>query len=137
MECLYGVAVNSFVDHALRCSLPIRFICFKHTLSLSLSLSLSIPISIDWRVVERNKVHTLFTAPTALRAIRQQDPTAALAANHDLSSLRALFVAGERGDPPTINFYTEALKKPVLDHFWQTEVGWPMAVRANVDEGIE
>lgn len=80
-----------------------------------------------WRVVERHQVHTLFTAPTALRAMRQQDPNASLAANHDLASLRALFVAGERADPPTVEFFTRALRKPVLDHFWQTEVGWPMA----------
>jgi len=80
-----------------------------------------------WRVAEKHQVHTLFTAPTALRAIRQQDPELELLKHHNLDSLQALFVAGERADPSTVNFFAQALRKPVIDHWWQTESGWPMA----------
>lgn len=77
-----------------------------------------------WRVIDDYRVKTLFTAPTALRAIRKADPHAALAERHDLSSLDAMFVAGERLDPETWNWATALLGKPVIDHWWQTETGW-------------
>jgi propionyl-CoA synthetase len=77
-----------------------------------------------WRVVSDYGVKTLFTSPTALRAIRKADPHALLAKNYDLSCLDALFVAGERLDPDTWNWATALLEKPVIDHWWQTETGW-------------
>lgn len=84
-----------------------------------------------WRVVAEHRVHTLFTAPTALRAIRRADPDAMLAHDYDLSSLRALFCAGERLDPATYTWAAETLLAgrtdcPVVDHWWQTETGWPV-----------
>ncbi|MEU1522964.1 AMP-binding protein [Nocardia rhamnosiphila] len=84
-----------------------------------------------WRVVAEHRVHTLFTAPTALRAIRRADPTAAFARDHDLSSLRSLFCAGERLDPATYRWAADTLLAdrtdcPVVDHWWQTETGWPI-----------
>lgn len=84
-----------------------------------------------WRVVDKHKVDVLFTAPTALRAIRKADPEAELAHRHDLSSLRALFCAGERLDPATYAWAEETLLAgrsdcPVVDHWWQTETGWPV-----------
>ncbi|WP_159843356.1 AMP-binding protein [Nocardia sp. CY41] len=84
-----------------------------------------------WRVVAEHKVDVLFTAPTALRAIRKADPEAELAHRHDLSSLRALFCAGERLDPATHAWAEETLLAgrpdcPVIDHWWQTETGWPI-----------
>ena len=80
-----------------------------------------------WRVVERHGVHALFAAPTALRAIKREDPDAKLPAQHDLSSLRTLFLAGERADPDTLAWCERALRVPVIDHWWQTETGWPIA----------
>ncbi len=77
-----------------------------------------------WRVVSDHRVKTLFTAPTALRAIRKVDPHASLAANYDLSSLDAMFVAGERLDPETWHWASALLDRPVIDHWWQTETGW-------------
>lgn len=77
-----------------------------------------------WRVAERHKVKVLFTAPTAMRAIKQQDPEGKLAAKYDLSGMEALYLAGERCDPPTAVWAAEMLKKPVVDHWWQTETGW-------------
>jgi len=79
-----------------------------------------------WRVIADHGVSTMFTAPTALRAIRQRDPQAQHLAEHDLSSFRALFLAGEHCDADTLGWATEVLKVPVIDHFWQTESGWPM-----------
>jgi propionyl-CoA synthetase len=79
-----------------------------------------------WRVCAEHDVRVLFTAPTALRAIRQQDPDSALIARHDLSRFDALFLAGERCDPPTAIWSAERLGKPVVDHWWQTETGWPI-----------
>ncbi|MCP2279968.1 AMP-binding protein [Nocardia amikacinitolerans] len=84
-----------------------------------------------WRVISEYGVRVLFTAPTALRAIRKADGTAKLARNYDLSSLRALFCAGERLDPATFEWATEILLAdrpdcPVVDHWWQTETGWPI-----------
>ncbi|MGB3816039.1 MAG: propionyl-CoA synthetase [Shinella sp.] len=77
-----------------------------------------------WRVVEEYKVSALFTAPTAFRAIRKEDPEGLLVKRHDLSSLRALFLAGERADPDTVCWAESVLGVPVIDHWWQTETGW-------------
>ena len=79
-----------------------------------------------WRVCAQHRVRVLFTAPTALRAIRQQDPDGAHIRAHDLRALDALFLAGERCDPPTAVWIAGALQKPVVDHWWQTETGWPI-----------
>jgi len=79
-----------------------------------------------WRVIEQHKVNTFFTAPTAFRAIRKEDSQGALAQNYDLSSLRTVFLAGERCDITTYQWLTDLLKIPVIDHWWQTESGWPM-----------
>ncbi len=77
-----------------------------------------------WRVVSEHRVKVLFTAPTALRAIKQQDPDGKLIAEYDLSSLQALFLAGERTDPDTLEWAQSKLNVPVIDHWWQTETGW-------------
>ncbi|MGB3773303.1 MAG: propionyl-CoA synthetase [Rhodococcus sp. (in: high G+C Gram-positive bacteria)] len=87
-----------------------------------------------WRVVEDYGVRALFTAPTALRAIRKVDPDAELLGDHDVSSLETLFVAGERLDPDTFEWSSRILGKPVVDHWWQTETGW--AICANL-RGLE
>lgn len=79
-----------------------------------------------WRVCAQHKPKVLFTAPTAMRAIKQQDPDGAFFRKYDLSALEALFLAGERCDPPTAIWAAEQLRKPVVDHWWQTETGWPM-----------
>jgi propionyl-CoA synthetase len=79
-----------------------------------------------WRVIAEHDVRVLFTAPTAFRAIRQQDPDAKLIGKYDLSRFRTLFLAGERADPPTVQWAEEKLKVPVIDHWWQTETGWPI-----------
>ena len=80
-----------------------------------------------WRVIERHKVNCLFTAPTAFRAIRREDPGGDLLKQHDISSLKSLYLAGERCDPDTLHWAENQLKLPVIDHWWQTESGWPMA----------
>jgi propionyl-CoA synthetase len=80
-----------------------------------------------WRVIEQHGVCTLFTAPTAFRAIRQQDPDGEHIERYDLSGFRALFLAGERLDPETLHWAEEKLRVPVIDHYWQTETGWPVA----------
>ena len=80
-----------------------------------------------WRVVERHRVDTLFTAPTALRSIKREDSGGEYIARSDLSSLRALFLAGERADPDTVAWAERSLAVPVIDHWWQTETGWPIA----------
>ncbi len=79
-----------------------------------------------WRVVEQHGVNALFTAPTAFRAIRKEDPRAEKLAEHDVSSLRTLFLAGERLDPDTYAWATQVLGIPVIDNWWQTETGWPI-----------
>lgn len=78
-----------------------------------------------WRIIEKHQVKVFFTAPTAFRAIKGQDPTGDFVKNSDLSSLKALFLAGERADPDTIHWASQQLKIPVIDHWWQTELGWP------------
>ena len=80
-----------------------------------------------WRVIEQHKCAALFTAPTAFRAIRREDPDGVLLAKYDLSKFRTLFLAGERADPDTIQWAEQQLKTPVIDHWWQTETGWPIA----------
>ena len=80
-----------------------------------------------WRIVADHKVKSFFTAPTAIRAVKRDDPQGGLIGNYDLSSLRALFLAGERADPDTITWAEQHLKVPVIDHWWQTETGWPIA----------
>ena len=80
-----------------------------------------------WRVISEHGVSTLFTAPTAFRAIRQQDPDGEHIARYDLARFRALFLAGERCDPETLGWAERKLEVPVIDHWWQTETGWPIA----------
>ncbi len=80
-----------------------------------------------WRVIAEHKVQTLFTAPTAFRVIKKEDPNGVLARKHDLSDLRYLFLAGERLDPETYRWAGDLLGIPVIDHWWQTETGWPIA----------
>jgi propionyl-CoA synthetase len=80
-----------------------------------------------WRVISEHGVSTLFTAPTTFRAIRQQDPDGELIERYDLSGFRTLFLAGERCDPETLHWAEEKLGVPVIDNWWQTETGWPIA----------
>jgi propionyl-CoA synthetase len=80
-----------------------------------------------WRVIEEHRVNVFFTAPTAFRAIKREDPDGQLIRGRDLSRFRALFLAGERADPPTVAWAEEQLRVPVIDHWWQTETGWPIA----------
>jgi propionyl-CoA synthetase len=77
-----------------------------------------------WRVVQEHRVSVLFTAPTALRAIRKEDPQGLLLKDYDLRGLKALFLAGERCDPDTVLWAQQRLGIPVIDHWWQTETGW-------------
>ncbi len=79
-----------------------------------------------WRIISEHGVEVFFTAPTAFRAIKRDDPDAELMKNYDLSRFRILFLAGERSDPDTIQWAEEHLQVPVIDHYWQTETGWPM-----------
>src|SRR5947207_5868537 len=80
-----------------------------------------------WRVIEQHRVRVFFTAPTAFRAIKREDPDGHLIRGRDLGQFRALFLAGERADPPTVAWAEEQLGIPVIDHWWQTETGWPIA----------
>ncbi len=80
-----------------------------------------------WRVIAEHGVVSMFTAPTAIRAIRQRDPEGALIEQYDLSAFRSLFLAGERCDPDTLAWSEERLGVPVIDHWWQTETGWAVA----------
>ncbi len=80
-----------------------------------------------WRVIQDHGVKALFTAPTAFRAIKRDDPQGALVGDYDLSSLETLFLAGERADPDTIEWAQDKLRVPVIDHWWQTETGWCIA----------
>ncbi|MCC5984353.1 MAG: propionyl-CoA synthetase [Rhodobacteraceae bacterium] len=80
-----------------------------------------------WRVIEEHKVVSFFTAPTAFRAIKREDPQGKLVGDYDLSSLRVLYLAGERADPDTIHWAQDKLGVPVIDHWWQTETGWAIA----------
>ena len=80
-----------------------------------------------WRVMEEHKVASFFTAPTAFRAIKRDDPTGEFVKKYDLSNLRLLYLAGERADPDTIQWAEQQLGVPVIDHWWQTETGWAIA----------
>ncbi len=80
-----------------------------------------------WRVISEHKVVSLFTAPTAFRAIKKEDPDGEHIAKYDISCMRTLFLAGERADPDTIHWAEAHLKVPVIDHWWQTETGWTIA----------
>ncbi|HVY44187.1 MAG TPA: propionyl-CoA synthetase [Hyphomicrobiaceae bacterium] len=80
-----------------------------------------------WRVIAEHQVAAMFTAPTAFRAIKKEDPAGELIRNYDLRAFRTLFLAGERADPETIKWAESNLKVPVIDHWWQTETGWPIA----------
>jgi propionyl-CoA synthetase len=80
-----------------------------------------------WRIVSQHKVAAMFTAPTAFRAIKREDPTGSLIQPYDLSAFRTLFLAGERTDPDTLAWAQDKLKVPVIDHWWQTETGWPIS----------
>jgi acyl-coenzyme A synthetase/AMP-(fatty) acid ligase len=79
-----------------------------------------------WRVISTHKVAAMFTAPTAIRAIRKEDPEGIVLSQYDLSCLKRLFVAGERCDLSTFHWLEEKVKTPIIDHWWQTESGWPM-----------
>jgi propionyl-CoA synthetase len=79
-----------------------------------------------WRVISEHRVKTLFTAPTAFRAIKKDDPNGEYVRKHDLSGFQSLFLAGERLDPDTYHWAHNLLGKPVIDHWWQTETGWPI-----------
>ena len=80
-----------------------------------------------WRVISEHKVSNFFTAPTAFRAIKRMDPKGELKTKYDLSNLRALFLAGERADPDTVNWAENLLQIPIIDHWWQTETGYVIA----------
>ena len=80
-----------------------------------------------WRVIADYNVKVLFTAPTAFRAIKREDPKAEMMQKYDLSNFEALYLAGERTDPDTLEWAQQALKRPVIDHWWQTETGWAIA----------
>ncbi|MFT3821378.1 MAG: propionate--CoA ligase [Rubrivivax sp.] len=88
--------------------------------------------AIWWSLVEKYKVTVMFSAPTAVRVLKKQDPAAL--SRHDLSSLRALFLAGEPLDEPTAKWIADALGKPIIDNYWQTETGWPILTICN---GVE
>ncbi|HEX3323136.1 MAG TPA: propionyl-CoA synthetase [Terriglobales bacterium] len=90
-----------------------------------------------WRVISQHRVKTMFTAPTAFRAIKREDPTGALIANYDLSQFRALFLAGERCDPDTLLWAENHLHVPVIDNWWQTETGWPICANCLGIEPLE
>lgn len=87
-----------------------------------------------WRLISEYQVKSFFTAPTAFRAIKKEDPDGKLLQNYDISCLRVLYLAGERLDPPTFHWLDDLLPVPVVDHWWQTETGWPIA--ANL-QGLE
>ena len=80
-----------------------------------------------WRIISEYEVKVLFTAPTALRAVKRDDPNGDFIKKYDLSSLKSLFLAGERADPDTVSWLENKLKIPIIDHWWQTETGWPVA----------
>ncbi|MCM2561456.1 propionate-CoA ligase PrpE [Lutimaribacter sp. EGI FJ00015] len=87
-----------------------------------------------WRVIAEHDVKSFFTAPTAFRAVKRDDPKGEFVRKYDLSGLRAVYLAGERADPDTINWAADVLGKPIYDHWWQTETGWTIA---GMPAGIE
>ncbi len=90
-----------------------------------------------WRIISEHNVSTLFTAPTAFRAIKKEDPNGEYIKKYDLSNFRALFLAGERCDPDTLFWAQEKLQVPVVDHWWQTETGWAIAANCLGIEALE
>ena len=90
-----------------------------------------------WRVMSENEVAVFFTAPTAFRAIRKEDPDGEHIRRHNMSRLRGIFLAGERADPPTVEWLGEVTGVPVLDHWWQTETSWAITANTLGLEGIE
>ena len=90
--------------------------------------------AIWWRIVEEHRVNVMFSAPTAIRVLKKQDP--ALLKQHDLSSLRLLFLAGEPLDEPTARWIADGLGKPIIDNYWQTETGWPILAIARGVEAL-
>jgi acyl-coenzyme A synthetase/AMP-(fatty) acid ligase len=88
-----------------------------------------------WRVIEEHQVNMLFTAPTAIRAIKKEDADGLCFRKYDISSLERLFLAGERCDPATFDWISHLLQRPVVDHWWQTESGWPMlGIMTGIDQ---
>lgn len=87
-----------------------------------------------WRVISEHQVKVMFTAPTAIRAIKKEDPDGALVTQYDLSCLRTQFLAGERCDVATLDWYEQHIGVPAIDHFWQTESGWPVL---GLQRGVE
>src|SRR5204862_6800587 len=83
-----------------------------------------------WRLIAQHGVNALFTAPTAFRAIKKEDPQGAHMVKHDLKAFRTLFLAGERCDPDTLLWARERLGVPVIDHWWQTNTGWASAANS-------
>lgn len=135
MQNLYGVApgdvfwaasdVGWVVGHSYICYAPLLH---RATTVMFEGKPVGTPdAGVFWRVIEQHKVSALFTAPTAFRAIKKEDPEGALVNNYDLGSLQTLFLAGERADPETIKWAEHQLKVPVIDHWWQTETGWAIA----------
>ena len=90
-----------------------------------------------WRIIEQKKVRSFFTAPTAIRAIKREDPDGEFIKQFDLTCLKQMYLAGERCDPDTLNWSQQQLGKPVIDHWWQTETGWPVAANLMGTDPIE
>jgi propionyl-CoA synthetase len=90
-----------------------------------------------WRVIERQQVNGMFTAPTAIRAIKRTDHDGVNINNFNTSSLRSLFLAGEHADPETVKWAERTLKVPVMDNWWQTETGWPICSNLVGAEGFK
>ena len=90
-----------------------------------------------WRIIEQKHVRSFFTAPTAIRAIKREDPQGDFIKQFDLSCLKQMYLAGERCDPDTLNWSQQHLGKPVVDHWWQTETGWPVAANLMGTDPIE
>ncbi|MGI2180236.1 propionyl-CoA synthetase [Shewanella frigidimarina] len=90
-----------------------------------------------WRIIEQKKVRSFFTAPTAIRAIKREDPDGEFIKQFDLTCLKQMYLAGERCDPDTLNWSQRQLGKPVIDHWWQTETGWPVAANLMGTDPIE
>jgi len=114
--------VGWVVGHSYICYAPLTFGC---TTIVFEGKPIGTPdAGTFWRVIDEHKVKCLFTAPTAFRAIKREDPAGSFIGKYDISSLESLFLAGERADPDTIQWAQAKLGVPVIDHWWQTETGW-------------
>ncbi|MGB0354180.1 MAG: AMP-binding protein, partial [Paracoccaceae bacterium] len=114
--------VGWVVGHSYICYAPLTFGC---TTIVFEGKPIGTPdAGTFWRVIDEHKVKCLFTAPTAFRAIKREDPVGSFIGKYDISSLESLFLAGERADPDTIQWAQAKLGVPVIDHWWQTETGW-------------